>query len=922
MRYPASRRGPKCACAALLLFAAALFPPLQPALGADHRRAFTPSINDFGGTGLLQTPNARFPDDGELNLGVSHIDPYTRGFLTLQGLPWLEGTFRYTNIGNRLFGPESFSGTQSFKDRGFDFKLRLIEESAYLPQVAVGLRDVGGTTLFGSEFVVASRRYYSWDFSLGLAWGNAGSRGHFSNPLGLFHDGFKSRGGSEGAGQLGFSFFRGRNVAVFGGIEYLTPVKGLRLKLEYDGNSYQREPLGNRLETALPVNAGAEYDLSSFFRISAAFERGNALMLRGTLHSNLNTDKGVPKIDVPPPVVPPRRDRKQPARDDTGPATAAVSTGYRAEAGGGSGDRVDWSQSVDWLYERLEGLGLGVEDIAFESRSAILRIPAESPGPQDGNLAKAALAVSRFGPAGPIQSVTFIAIGGGREISRTTFKAADLERSMMLTGSPLALVAPPDRQWSMAFRTNATKNPAARPPARIVAPEPHAGVVKAGLETPQRGAGRRKSGNAKPVIQIAAPAATAKFPGKTVTRDEMQQIAERVFAELETQQFKGERLDIDGPHATVYLSQFKYRNPAKAIGRAARAVARHSPDEVEEITVVLTEIGVPVSRTTVFRRDLESALRYHGSPEEMWQHAEVDSAGSPARGQGVVNDDAYPGFGWSFWPKLRQQIGGPDKFYFYQIYAEGGAELQVAPGLTANTSIGINLFNNFQDLQLESDSRLPRVRSDIKNYLEGANQWIETLHADYITKITPDWYGRASAGIFELMFGGVGGEVLYRPAERRWAVGLDMNFVQQRDFEGRIGFQDYNVLTGHLSYYHRLPFHDILAIVRAGRYLAKDFGATLELSRTFDNGLTFGVFATKTNVSAEEFGEGAFDKGFYLIIPIDIFSLTHTRRRVGFGFRPVTRDGGQRLGIPRPLYDVTNDSSTSAIDAGWPEILK
>ena len=44
--------------------------------------------------------------------------------------------------------------------------------------------------------------------------------------------------------------------------------------------------------------------------------------------------------------------------------------------------------------------------------------------------------------------------------------------------------------------------------------------------------------------------------------------------------------------------------------------------------------------------------------------------------------------------------------------------------------------------------------------------------------------------------------------------------------------------------------------------LAGDKGVTLDLSRRFKSGFTMGVFATKTNLSAEEFGEGSFDKGF------------------------------------------------------------
>jgi len=154
-----------------------------------------------------------------------------------------------------------------------------------------------------------------------------------------------------------------------------------------------------------------------------------------------------------------------------------------------------------------------------------------------------------------------------------------------------------------------------------------------------------------------------------------------------------------------------------------------------------------------------------------------------------------------------------------------------------------------------------------------------------------------------------------------WAAGLDLNYVRQRDFEGRFGFQDYEVATGHLSLYYTTPIHDVLAAIHVGRYLAKDKGITFDLSRTFDNGFIFGVFATRTDVSSAEFGEGSFDKGFYLSVPLDLFSVNYSRRRAGVLYRPLTRDGGARLGIPRPLYGVTEAYDYRFVNQGWSQIL-
>ena len=515
-----------------------------------------------------------------------------------------------------------------------------------------------------------------------------------------------------------------------------------------------------------------------------------------------------------------------------------------------------------------------VDEIKIDGGTAFVRLSTNTAPPNMDLLANSALLVSRANFGERIERVTYVTDGTGDGQSMATFERADIERSISMTGSAVALVEPPSRRWFAAFK-------------------------------PEK-------------MTIASDASETK----TDPREAVRKVGNKIFAELRRQSFWGEHFDIQGEKAILYFRHKKFRNPAQAIGRAARAVARHAPHQVEVISVTVTEDGLPVAKTTVMRRDLENALQAKGSPEEMWQNTIVESAPLPEdTATSVESDNAYPRFNWAVLPQMRNQIGGPDDFFFTQLYGRGSAGVLVAPGLSIRSSVGVNIYNNFDSLELESDSRLPRVRSDIAKYLKNGEQWIDILDINYVTKLSPEVYGRLSAGIFELMFAGVGGEVLYRPQGQRWAFGVDLNYVRQRDFDGRFGFQDYDVVTGHASYYHRLPYYEILATLRAGRYLAGDVGATLELSRTFESGVTFGVFATVTDVPAEEFGEGDFDKGFFMSVPLDLFFDKSIRRKTGFTFRPVTRDGGQRLSIPKPLYGISDSADYDRINRGWDKVL-
>ena len=163
------------------------------------------------------------------------------------------------------------------------------------------------------------------------------------------------------------------------------------------------------------------------------------------------------------------------------------------------------------------------------------------------------------------------------------------------------------------------------------------------------------------------------------------------------------------------------------------------------------------------------------------------------------------------------------------------------------------------------------------------------------------------AGLLESMFTGGGFEVLYRPVDSRLAIGMDVNYVAQRDFDEPFKVRDYRVATGHITaYWNPEWLDDILIKVSAGRCLAKDVGATFDIAKRFDSGIVVGAYAAKTNVSSAEYGEGSFTKGFYLNFPFDLFTVTPSTGVTSFPWVPITRDGGQPLSRPSTLYDLTD----------------
>lgn len=285
-----------------------------------------PTASDWGEIGLLQTPTARMLPAGDARLHISRVAPYTRSTVMLQPMDWLEAGFRYTDISNRLYGP-AIAGNQSYKDKSLDFKIRLTKESQWLPQLAIGVRDLGGTGLFSSEYLVASKRWGEFDASLGLAWGYLGGRRDVRNPLSVLGAKFNTRPAVEvglgGVPSLS-TMFRGP-AAVFGGVQWQPSGSPWTLKFELDGNNYQHEPQGNNQQASWPVNLGASYAYSPNIDIGMGFERGKTWMLGLTFHGGLN------KL-YSPKLLDPTLASVSAVKADASPAEAAKTTAQALEA--------------------------------------------------------------------------------------------------------------------------------------------------------------------------------------------------------------------------------------------------------------------------------------------------------------------------------------------------------------------------------------------------------------------------------------------------------------------------------------------------------------------------------------------------------------------------------------------------------------
>ncbi|TKI04406.1 YjbH domain-containing protein [Martelella alba] len=364
---------------------------------------------------------------------------------------------------------------------------------------------------------------------------------------------------------------------------------------------------------------------------------------------------------------------------------------------------------------------------------------------------------------------------------------------------------------------------------------------------------------------------------------------------------------------TLYMTgeQYKYRDGAEGVDRANRILVNNLPANIDTLKVTETRQHMPMVTTETDVKSLQDSLKGYplGHEQPLKQRRTEPDVPKNAE-QGYYIERNRLELGWS--PVLNQSFGGPESFYMYQIGVEGYANYWMTDHWVNSGSLFGNIINNYNKFKFTSppsDSHLPRVRTRIREYV-GNDVYISNLQTAYINRLGDDWYGQVYGGYLEMMYGGVGGEVLYRPLDSNWAVGLDGNYVKQRDWNNMMRFADYSVATGNLTGYWEPSFlNGVLVKASVGRYLAKDKGVTFDVSRRFDSGVVAGAFATFTNVSRTDYGEGSFTKGFYLSIPLDLLTVTPNRTRAQLNWIPLTRDGGQMVGRKFYLYDLTSERS-------------
>lgn len=396
--------------------------------------------------------------------------------------------------------------------------------------------------------------------------------------------------------------------------------------------------------------------------------------------------------------------------------------------------------------------------------------------------------------------------------------------------------------------------------------------------------------------------------------------------------FGAERHDI--LNAKGYLSSHPFAPLPKEIGRAATHMSNHAGTDVEAIHIRPHIFGLGGPLIQLQRNTLENAMAHNsGSPEEIWQNTMITKANAEHRfasketWAAFIKDSPAPNRQSQFVFGLENDISHSeeDSGFLYRSSLKVDVKTQLSRKFMNSAGIRIDIHDNLDRLNELRPLALLPVRSNVDTFADRTIS-LDNFYMGWSSTLGNDLHVGLAGGYLEEMYLGLGGELLYRPFDKRLAFGAELWQVFKRDplTSMNMGLNGDHVATGHLNAWYEFPDNDLTFKASIGRYLAEDFGATLSLQHRFKHGGYVDAFMTATDLSEPDIFGGTTNLygGLKFTLPIGSLPYIPEGSYIQTNFTQIGRDSGQSLHKPMNLYDLTTSFSAGNLAHNWHEITK
>ena len=394
-------------------------------------------------------------------------------------------------------------------------------------------------------------------------------------------------------------------------------------------------------------------------------------------------------------------------------------------------------------------------------------------------------------------------------------------------------------------------------------------------------------------------------------------LADRIAAALHETGFSDIGVEADGFTLRVDAENNRYFFTPRAVEVILDDIAPLLPPGYEYVRIRIKENGIPVTEFITTGPALAELREGRFSPGRLFALSTFRSDGIGPPVPETVERRRYD---YGARPSFEMFLNDPSRFLSYRLGIAAWIEGFTWRGGTAALEVEGYPLNTVTTAN--KPLSIP-VRSDIALYKQ-QNVSVGQLLFHQILKTDQQLYARAAAGLLEIEYAGVDGEIALPLSRGRWVVGVGGSLVRKRDPDNVFG------LVGDKWYYPaffngrlNVPEANLAFDIQAGRFLAGDWGARFSVSK-YIRGVKLSAWysATDTSIFSDPYNSGYHDKGIAVEIPVRLFLGHDSRTAYRFSLSPWTRDVGQDVVHYRTLAEHISRYSEISLDKDTESLYK
>ncbi|NOZ68746.1 MAG: YjbH domain-containing protein [Deferribacteres bacterium] len=410
----------------------------------------------------------------------------------------------------------------------------------------------------------------------------------------------------------------------------------------------------------------------------------------------------------------------------------------------------------------------------------------------------------------------------------------------------------------------------------------------------------------KPVIPLYDKIYKEKPAGETDT------VYSRLVRSLHKSGFSDISVFMEDNDLWIEAQNDKYFYNTRAIGVVMDILSDLMPQDARRIHIILRENGIPLTGLTFYRIDLSDLYSGRMTLDEFLRLSEFGTA--------VPDDITAPRlhrkqYGYGLKPDLQMFINDPSGFFRYRLGLKGWLSYHPWEGSSFVAALAAYPLNN---ISTANEPLSIPVRSDLVFYKKEKIA-LDRLMFDQTGKLSPDIFGRFSAGLLEVQYAGIDAEIAMPVLDGRILLGLSGSAVRKRRRDNPFKLADDDsgkvYTTAFFNTRLNIPESEIALDIKAGRFLAGDRGMRVTISKHI-NGVTVWAWysITDTSVFRDDFNRGYHDKGIGVSIPLRLFKGTDSRSVYSYLLSPWTRDTGQDIDHFGSLFDLIGRNTRIFLD--------